>query len=192
MRFNDNKNSAKYYTVTLPLLAIAIVFTMSPPSTEGAHITCDGAQLTQHQANPELNNTIDGTENADVLHGEGGDDIISGFENPAGTFDRLCGGTGRDDIRGGSGTDRIFGEDGNDVLDGGLAADRIEGGNGNDSINGQAGGDTLLGGNDDDTIWHGNDTDVDTIDGGPHVVEDKCNWGTEDNNTVTGCERFIT
>lgn len=183
-----NKMKKSALTIAFSLLAVVVAFTTTPTIVEAGHILCDGQNLTFHQQDPAGNNTIDGTDQADVLHGEGGDDTISGFENPAGTFDRLCGGSGRDDIRGGSGDDRIFGDAGLDVLDGGLGNDRIEGGIDADSMNGQGGSDNMFGQDGNDTLWHGNDNVADSLGCGP---------GTDNYNavvppdTVTACENPI-
>ena len=46
----------------------------------------------------------------------------------------LNGGTGNDDIWGGSGNDRLSGDNGNDLLVGGFGSDRMDGGAGNDVL----------------------------------------------------------
>lgn len=96
--------------------------------------------------------------------------------------DRICGGPGRDLIRGGWGDDTLCGgggddglygdwdrdtldgDDGNDVLDGGTEDDLLRGGDGNDRLLGRDGDDTLLGGAGNDRLF-GSDGD-DTLSGG--------------------------
>lgn len=60
----------------------------------------------------EGNDTINGTDAADILHGGRGDDVIYGLE----------------------GNDRIYGAEGDDVLNGGLGDDILIGGVGNDTF----------------------------------------------------------
>ena len=70
--------------------------------------------------------TLEGTDKADVMHGQGGQDTIEG-------------GAGADTLYGGTGFDRLEGGAGADTLYGGTDSDRLEGG---------AGDDTLIGGSD--------------------------------------------
>ena len=67
------------------------------------------------------NDTLMGTESADVLDGGFGDDILSG-------------GAGIDDLRGGYGDDKLFGGDGADQLNGGRGSDLLDGGAGDDLL----------------------------------------------------------
>lgn len=68
------------------------------------------------------NDTLTGTEEDDVINGEGGDDTLTG----AG---------GNDVINGGDGSDRLIGGAGNDVLTGGNGTDTLLGGDGDDVAN---------------------------------------------------------
>ena len=112
---------------------------------------------------------IDGSDAANVLLGQSGNDKINGF---AGN-DLLLGGRGNDDVSGGDGRDTLNGEDGNDdllgdagddVITGGIGLDTVDGGAGADNIEGGAGSDSLSGGDDDDTVTgEGGD---DSIEGG--------------------------
>ena len=70
------------------------------------------------------NNTLTGTNSADVINGFGGNDEIFGL----GGNDTLNGGTGSDTIYGGSGNDTLNGEGGNDFLDGGSGTNTLTGG----------------------------------------------------------------
>jgi len=78
------------------------------------------------------------------------------------------GGSGRDDIDGGSGNDWLLGDSGNDEIHGGLGDDKIEGrwgndklfgGGGDDTLYGSGGNDYLYGGSGDDNLYGGIDND---------------------------------
>ncbi len=71
--------------------------------------------------------TIHGTPLPDLLAGEGGADLITGYpQDGDGTQDS-------DTLQGGDGRDTLLGGRGDDSLDGGSGADRMEGGAGDDS-----------------------------------------------------------
>jgi len=122
--------------------------------------------------------TIDGSNEADLLIGRGGNDRLNGNGGDdtviggAGN-DSLRGEDGNDTLRGGAGNDTITGNDGNDTLTGGSGrdslyagrgADRLDGSTGDDILDGGEGNDVLRGGNGHDTI-EGGDGD-DTVSGG--------------------------
>lgn len=97
------------------------------------------------------NNTRSGTNLADIITGNGGDDTLSGL----GGDDELVGGIGNDTLDGGAdadfltgdgGRDTLIGGTGNDVLFGGSGFDILEGGSGLDFLNGNAGRAELTGG----------------------------------------------
>jgi Ca2+-binding RTX toxin-like protein len=75
------------------------------------------------------NDTITGSDRADVIDGGEGDDRIIGDNNPAGTFDESRGGAGDDTLVWNPG-------DGSDINDGGAGTDTIEvnGGGGNEKF----------------------------------------------------------
>lgn len=110
------------------------------------------------------------------LYGEGGNDLIdirtdesafSGVFKPSGQKDYkgfLYGGSGHDEVHGGSRNDYIEGNSGHDELYGHRGADEIKGGTGNDDIYGGDGDDTLEGGDGNDYISGGKGEDE--IDGG--------------------------
>ncbi|MGK7890360.1 MAG: peptidylprolyl isomerase [Leptolyngbyaceae cyanobacterium] len=111
-----------------------------------------------------------GNDNADILSGDEGDNIIDG----GGGNDRLLGLDGNDQLIGGGGSDRLVGGNGNDDLNGGGGKDNLNGGNGNDDLNGGGGNDKLNGGNGNDDLIGGGGNDTlrggkgnDTLDGGP-------------------------
>ena len=79
-----------------------------------------------------------GGDEADFIHGEGGNDKIKGMG-------------GADDIKGDDDDDTLYGGDGDDKLDGGA---------GNDTLMGEAGDDELKGGTGDNTLDGGGGTDI--------------------------------
>ena len=79
--------------------------------------------------------------------GEGGADVITGFENVTGSAfnDLLVGDQGDNELRGGAGRDVLLGREGADALYGGVgAANQLQGGLGNDTYYVDAVGDTII------------------------------------------------
>lgn len=97
---------------------------------------------------PMRNKVIYGTDAAETLVGDYGDDYIYGY---AGN-DLLIGGEGNDSLYGADGDDTVRGEAGNDSLFGYSGNDLIEGGTGNDTLRGETGDDTLIGGTGDNLL----------------------------------------
>lgn len=103
------------------------------------------------------NETLHGTESADIIHAAGGGDTVYGHYGDdiidGGTGKNiLYGGMGSDIITGGSGIDTIYGDgtslpytvvDGDDVLDGGAGNDYLDGGEGSDILRGGKGVDQI-------------------------------------------------
>lgn len=89
---------------------------------------------------------LDGTTEADLIIGRGGNDDIDGNEGN----DELRGGNGADVLDGDTGSDTLFGGLGRDDLDGGNGADLLIAGDGNDTLAGDNGDDRLVGGVGDD------------------------------------------
>lgn len=113
--------------------------------------------------------TIVGTKNSEVLTGtEGRDVICAGAGNDTiyalGGDDNIRGGSGNDIVIAGSGKDAVLGESGNDNIAGGDGADQLSGGEGKDRITGGGGGDMLQGGSGTDNLQAGSGSDL--IDGG--------------------------
>lgn len=125
---------------------------------------------------------VSGSELADTLTGDVGNDLISGLEGDdllSGLIgrDQLFGGEGYDTLYGGVGRDSLYGEDGDDLLYGGKGNDLLSGGAGDDTLNGlgdddrlfgddgndqlagQAGADLLYGGAGSDLLYGGEDND---------------------------------
>ena len=71
-----------------------------------------------------------------VAGGRAEGDVISGFENIAGSgyADELTGDAGANEISGNGGDDELHGQGGDDVLAGGAGADRLQGGTGIDTL----------------------------------------------------------
>ncbi|RIX27227.1 beta strand repeat-containing protein, partial [Sphingomonas edaphi] len=103
-----------------------------------------------------------GSEFADTLNGDGGDNVIEGLGGNdliqgQGGNDTIYGGDGDDTLRGDtgenslavSGDDIIYGGNGNDGLRGGLGNDQLYGGANNDLLRGNGGVDYFDGGIDD-------------------------------------------
>lgn len=86
------------------------------------------------------------------------------FENDTGIAAVARGGSGDDQLIGGTAADLIFGEDGADDCSGGGGDDSIDGGIGDDTIDGGSGADDCIGGDDDDLLVGGADDDL--LDGG--------------------------
>ncbi|HEV7808849.1 MAG TPA: calcium-binding protein [Solirubrobacteraceae bacterium] len=77
--------------------------------------------------------TIWGNNNANLLQGGAGNDVIAGLGGDdtilgGGGNDILCGDGGRDMLRGQDGNDRLFGNADDDQLFGGNGADHLDGG----------------------------------------------------------------
>jgi Ca2+-binding RTX toxin-like protein len=141
-------------------------------------------------ANPNANNIdppIDGTDNAEILGGDAGNDVLNAFGGNDHLYggngndelnggdgndiliggagnDELHGGTGDDVLNGGAGNDFLYGEADDDILYGYAGNDFLDGGTGNDILFGGAGNDTLIGGEGDDTLF--GDGGFDILDGG--------------------------
>ena len=76
------------------------------------------------------NDSIQGSQFADTINVEAGDDYVHGY-------------AGNDTLDGGLGNDSLYGGDGNDTLRGGDGADTINAGAGNDTVTGGTGNDTI-------------------------------------------------
>lgn len=99
------------------------------------------------------NDSVTGSEQADVIVGGSGDDVIDGL----GGNDWLHGGSGNDTLDGGAGDDFVVGGWDDDVLSGGADEDTVYGGYGDDVIHDQEGLDYIYGGSGNDTFYGSND-----------------------------------
>jgi Ca2+-binding RTX toxin-like protein len=108
------------------------------------------------------NDTLTGTDEADIIFGDNGNDTIMGL---AGN-DFLSGDDGDDDINTGAGDDIVRGGAGNDTIGGMAGRDVVLAGDGDDFIAwNDPTGDAVFGEQGNDTILGGN-VAADTIDGG--------------------------
>ncbi|MBC6475736.1 MAG: putative Ig domain-containing protein, partial [Hormoscilla sp. GM102CHS1] len=99
---------------------------------------------------------LQGTENADTLYGDRGNDSLSGGEGS----DTLYGQDGDDLLNGGNEDDTLYGERGNDSLYGQDGDDLLNGGNGNDTLYGNEGNNLLNGGKGNDVLYGGDGVDT--------------------------------
>ncbi len=100
--------------------------------------------------------TDQGTIGGDIIIGDNGDNILSGFSDR----DRIRGLGGNDLLNGGSDNDLLNGGAGDDLLNGGSGRDRLLGRGGDDLLNGGSGDDTLIGGRGKDVINGGRGSDT--------------------------------
>jgi Ca2+-binding RTX toxin-like protein len=140
------------------------------------------------------NDTLNGTNGADVICGLGGNDTIDGDNGN----DTIYAGDGDDSVGGGNGADTIYGQGGNDDNDGETLLgwllhlfdngnDVIDGGPGNDTLDGQNGNDTLVDHSGTDSLSGSSGTDsIDVQDG---VGGDSADGGSgSDTCTVDGSD----
>lgn len=78
----------------------------------------------------EVDESLPGSDEADILTGGLGNDELFGF----GGNDQIAGAAGHDTLDGGTGQDRLFGGSGHDVLMGGAGKDTLTGGAGKDAF----------------------------------------------------------
>lgn len=88
------------------------------------------------------NDSLHGTEQADVLVGLAGNDRLRAVDTGY-VGDTLNGGAGNDTLLGAIQSDTLFGGPGNDTLNGGPSADWLDGGPGRDHLNGGGGRDVI-------------------------------------------------
>ena len=111
------------------------------------------------------NDSIIGSEDAEIINGNQDNDSISGNQGNDTIFggknsDLIFGGDGDDFLSGNLGDDEIFGDAGNDLLRGGKEDDLLNGGDGDDSLYGDLGIDTLTGGNGADVFFLSEEADI--------------------------------
>lgn len=120
---------------------------------------------------------LDGRDGADTLDGQTGDDILYGARGD----DLLVGGAGNDTALGGDGDDTAQGGDGDDSLAGQEGDDRLTGDEGADTLVGGAGNDTLAGDAGDDWLAGGFGDDILTGAAGADTLD-----GNDGNDTIRG------
>ncbi len=118
-----------------------------------------------------VDNTLNGTLNADDLFGGLGNDTLNGSDGN----DRLFGEAGNDTLAGGNNNDTLFG---------GAGTDGLDGGNGNDSLNGGTGADTLTGGIGKDTLSYAGSALGVTV----NLADNTVSGGDAQGDTISGFE----
>ena len=117
--------------VAVAVVILAVGAPVMPASAQEIP-TCAGRVATI--VGTEGSDTIEGTDDRDVIVGLGGDDALYGYRDD----DRICGGDGNDIIHGYWGEDDLWGDAGDDRLYGAQKADTLRGGSGDDVIDGGA------------------------------------------------------
>ncbi|MFZ2727232.1 MAG: hypothetical protein WAX77_13330 [Methylococcaceae bacterium] len=141
------------YSITGQLTSIDVIYKT---------ITVKTLTLTNQDTPVAQKETINGTDNVDILQGTSAPSYILGKAGD----DDISGGAGNDTLYGSYGDDVLFGEDGNDYLWGEQDADYLDGGAGNDTLDGGTGADTIIGGTGNDTYYLGYDVADIILDGG--------------------------
>ncbi|MEU8004893.1 lamin tail domain-containing protein [Catellatospora sp. NPDC049111] len=138
------------------------------------------------------NETISGTEGADLILGKGGNDVVNGN----GGGDCVVTGTGNDVVTTTSGDDRVDAGGGNNVVGTGEGGDVVRTGSGNDVVNAAGGDDRVEAGDGNNTVNSAAGDDAVTTGSGNDVVD--CGAGTDtahagrgnNVNSGTRCEAF--
>jgi len=95
----------------------------------GYRVLFDGAPTVMWSAWDLLKMAMTGGQGNDTIYGSDLADVLNGL---AGN-DMLYGGGGDDILHGGAGNDKLYGQDGDDVLDGGTGNNELHGGEGRDT-----------------------------------------------------------
>ena len=122
-------------------------------------------------------NHLNGTNEADIIIGFGGDDTLAGHLDD----DLIYGNLGNDSIDGDAGDDTLYGGQGGDNISGGFGNDLIYGNFGNDTISADSGNDTIFGGQGDDSIAGNSGNDLIYGNLGNDILE-----GQDGNDTMFG------
>lgn len=126
-----------------------------------AVVRADNITFVASAGTSDANTIYLGSKKGVEAFGFGGDDTLTGTDQA----DVLRGGTGDDSLSGAGGNDWLEGDNGNDVLNGDGGNDRLHGGNGNDVLNGGEGNDILVGNAGDDMLTGGMGADQFVIGG---------------------------
>ena len=122
-------------------------------NADGSVVTGSGAGITVAAYN-DVQSFV-GVNEIDFDAGNGNDSIV--FSPQVLALVSGHGGSGSDNLVGGSGINRLYGDDGDDVLSGRASADQLSGGNGDDVLYGFGGNDSLSGGAGDDALFGDDD-----------------------------------
>src|SRR5215467_9379386 len=135
--------------------------------SETVLVSANGSRVRVDGSGPETFSLDIGTTENLVIHGSGGDDVITA-QNGLSTLINLTidGGAGNDTIRGGDGADQLFGGTGDDVVNGGRGNDFASLGAGKDTFvwNPGDGSDVVEGGSGSDTLLFNGANIGETID----------------------------
>jgi Ca2+-binding RTX toxin-like protein len=123
-------------------------------------VSLPGVGQTPHWLGTSLDDVIAGTDGADRITAEGGDDLVAGGSGG----DVIDVGEGLDEVWADAGNDSVLGGSGDDLIHMGAGADTADGDDGSDVLAGEAGADVLRGGLGADTLDGG--SEADTLDGG--------------------------
>ena len=121
-------------------------------TTSNCATTCAGTALSDFLFGGSPANVMNGLDDDDEVHGEGGGD-------------RVCGGPDTDSVRGNGSDDDVYGQRGADVI--------VAGGTQDDSVYGQEDGDKVYDGDGADFVDGGSGTDLWFIcnDGAPDTAQ---------------------
>jgi CSLREA domain-containing protein len=153
---------------------------------------CQGA-VVRRLAGSGGNDTITGTDNPEAIFGLGGNDTLDGaggndcVNGDAGA-DTAKGGAGADLASGGGGADKVGGGAGKDTAKGNAGKDNVSGGGGKDKVKGNAGKDKLKGGGKNDKLSGAKGKD--TLKGGGGKDKLKGGPGTDKLKGGGGKDRF--
>jgi Ca2+-binding RTX toxin-like protein len=128
-------NTASYASATVGVFALLDDSVQNTGDALG-----DTYTLIENITGSNLNDTLGGTANANIINGLSGNDILVAL---AGN-DVLYGGAGLDELYGGDGADALYGGDGNDQLFGGAGNNTYNSGLGDDYMLAGAGIDSFL------------------------------------------------
>lgn len=128
----------------------------------GGHAEGDLYSSIEHAAGSLFNDALYGSNTANTLVSDAGDDTIYGGDGD----DALFGGSGNDVMAGGIDDDVLQGDAGNDTLEGWFGSDALFGGAGNDLISGEENDDLIETGDGTDSVFAGNGNDVVSYTGG--------------------------
>ncbi len=132
---------------------------------------------------PVVDLTLIGDETANLLTGEGGNDVAIGnggddLLSTGDGADFINAGAGADTVMAGAGDDMVYGQDGADTLFGGAGKDMLDGGNGDDTVFGGSEDDMFVAHvNDGADSYHG-DAGSDTLDMSAVMANIEVNLGT--------------
>lgn len=130
--------------------------------------------------------TIDGTEDKDLILGNNGNNIINAYGGDDVIFedggnDIIDAGEGNDIVYAGADNDLVFAQGGDDLVYGGLGDDMIFGGDGHDAIFADGGNDVVFAGSGNDMVTGGYGNDVISGDDGDDMI-----YGESGNDALFG------